>query len=344
VALIAPVSSAVPVSGLGGLDQVRWLAEGLSQRGHQVTLIGSDLGGLTGADYTVIDTDPAGGHHVSPEVAERWHAEQARKVLESLGGVDVDLVSDHTHTGWLPPDGTCVEVRTVQTCYQPTVGDSRLVDRPGHLGWVAISVHQQHRSPNTAWAGVIHPAIPVGEHQLSFEHTGPCVYLSPLRGNHGPRLALEAAHQAGWPMVLAGTTPSEQATAYAAAELRPALGQEDELLLGLTTLERWELLAKASCLVAPLASYVPYSLEIVEAMTYGTPVVTTVGTVGAELVSHGLSGVVVDDRAALPEAIVRSARLNPRRVRDWASSRYDLRGMVSAYEWLLSRLAVRGSP
>ena len=145
-------------------------------------------------------------------------------------------------------------------------------------------------------------------------------------------------------MVLAGTTPSEQATAYAAAELRPALGQEDELLLELTTLERWELLAKASCLVAPLASHVPYSLEIVEAMTYGTPVVTTVGTVGAELVSHGLSGMVVDDRAALPEAIVRSARLNPRRVRDWASSRYDLRGMVSAYEWLLSRLAVRGSP
>jgi Glycosyl transferases group 1 len=344
VALIAPVNSAVSVPGLSALDQVRWLAEGLAQRGHQVTLIGSDLGRLTGAGYTVVDTDPIGGHHTSPEGAERWHAEQAGKVLESLAGTDVGLVSDHTRTGWMPPDGVSVEVRTVQTCYQPMIGDPSLAERPGHLGWVAISAHQQHRSRNTEWAGVIHPAIPVGEHQLSFEHTGPCVYLGPLLADHGPRLALEATHQAGWPIVLAGTTPSEQATAYAARQLRPTLSQEDELLLELTTLERWELLAKASCLVAPLASRVPYSLEIVEAMTYGTPVVTTVGTVGAELVSHGLSGVVVDDRAALPEAIVRSARLNPRRVRDWASGRYDLGGMVSAYEWLLFRLAARGSP
>jgi len=89
---------------------------------------------------------------------------------------------------------------------------------------------------------------------------------------------------------------------------------------------------------------VPYSVEIVEAMAYGTPVVTMVGTVGAELVSHGLSGLVADDQAALPDAIVRSAPLNPRRVRDWAFSQFDLRGMVSAYEWLLSRLVATGGP
>jgi hypothetical protein len=35
-------------------------------------------------------------------------------------------------------------------------------------------------------------------------------------------------------------------------------------------------------------------------------------------------------------------RLSPRRTRDWAASRYDLRGMVSAYEWLLLRLVATG--
>jgi Glycosyl transferases group 1 len=344
VALIAPVTSAVSVSDLGGLDQVRWLADGLAGRGHQVTLIGADLGGLARAGYAVVDTDPAGGRRASPEVAERWHAEHAGKVLEYLGGMDVDVVSDHTRTGWLPAGGMSVDLRTVQTCYQPLVSDQGLARRTGHLGRVAISAHQQHRSPSAPWTGVIHPAIPVGEHLLSFEHTGPCVYLGPLLENHGPGLALEAAHQAGWPIVLAGTTPSEQATAYAAAELRPALDQGDELLVEITVLERWELLARASCLVAPLHPEAPFSLEVVEAMAYGTPVVTRVGTVGAELVNHGLSGLVVDDQAALPQAIVRAARLNPQRVRDWASSQFDLLGMVSAYEWLLSRLVAAGEP
>jgi hypothetical protein len=64
--------------------------------------------------------------------------------------------------------------------------------------------------------------------------------------------------------------------------------------------------------------------------------------VGAELVSHGLSGLVVEDQAALAAAIGRSVRLSQRRTRGWAASRYDLVGMVSAYEWLLTKLLTIG--
>jgi hypothetical protein len=344
VALIAPPAAAVPPSGLGGLDQVRWLAEGLAARGHQVTLIGADLGTLGGGGYQVVDTDPAGGHRARPEEAERWHAEQAGKALEYLAGGEVEVVSDHTRTGWLPASGASLDLPTVQTRYQPPDEDRGLVCRPGHLGWVAVSVYQRHhwrRRPTSGgpgWVGVIHPAIPVGEHLLGMGHTGLCLYLGPLTERDGAGVALEAAHQAGWPITLAGTHPSPMATVYAEVALRPRLGDGDELLEAVSPLERWELLARASCLVAPLSPQVAFSLEAVEAMAYGTPVVTMVDTVGAELVSHGLSGLVVDDEAALPAAILRSVRLSPRRTRDWAASRYDLVGMVSAYEWLLTKL------
>src|SRR6266498_566086 len=97
VALIARPTAAVPPCSLGGLDHVRRLAEGLAERGHQVTLIGAGLGGLVGAGYSVIDTDPVGGQRASAEIVERLHAERAGKVLELLGGVDV--VSDHTRQG-----------------------------------------------------------------------------------------------------------------------------------------------------------------------------------------------------------------------------------------------------
>jgi glycosyltransferase involved in cell wall biosynthesis len=341
VALIAPPTASVPPASLGGLDQVRWLAQGLAERGHQVTLIGAGLGELATGGYAVIDTDPTGGQRASAEIVERLHAEQAGKVLEQLGSVDV--VSDHTRTGWLPPDPQRLDARTVQTSYRPLAGLWEPAPRvAGHLGWVAVSEHQQRNAPGMPWAGVIHPAIPVGEHVLSFEHAGPCVYLGPLLDSHGAGLALAAAHTAGRSIVLAGTQPGARATAYTEVELRPRLASGDELLESVSLLERWDLLADASCLVAPLHPGVPFSLEVVEAMAYGTPVVTLVGTVGAELVSHGVSGLVISDAVLLPGAIGKTEPLDPRRVRAHAASRFDLRGMVSAYEWLFTQLVSAG--
>jgi glycosyltransferase involved in cell wall biosynthesis len=341
MALIAPPTASVPPASLGGLDQVRWLAEGLAERGHQVTLISAGLGGMTTGSYAVIDTDPTAGQRVSAEILERLHAEQAGKILEQLG--TVDLVSDHTRTGWLPADPQRVDARTVQTSYRPLADLWEPAPRVAeHLGWVAVSQHQQRNAPAIPWAGVIHPAIPVGEHLLSFAQDGPCLYLGPLLDSHGAGLALAAAHTAGRPITLAGTEPGARATAYTEVELRPQLAQGDVLLEQVGLLERWELLARASCLVAPLHPQAPYSLEIVEAMAYGTPVVTTVGTVGAELVSHGVSGMVVSDPALLAGAIGKTEPLDPTRVRSHAASRFDLRGMVSAYEWLFIQLVSAG--
>ncbi len=343
VALIAPPTATVPPDSLGGLNHVRRLAEGLVQRGHLVTLIGMGLGGLTGVGYGVVDTDPAGGERASAEL-ERWHAEQAGKVLEYLGGMDVEVVSDHTRTGWRPAGGMSEDLPTVHTSYQPLTsppGPTRR--RPGHRGWVAISRHQQRQASSPAWTGVIHPGVAVGDHLLSSEHTGPCVYLGPLLGSHGAGPALAAAHTAGRPIVLAGTQPGEAATAYTEAALRPRLGHGDELLAEVTVLERWDVLARASCLVAPLHPHVPYSLEIVEAMAYGAPVVTLAGTVGAELVNHSPAGLIADDLAGLPRAIDGIGRLHPNGVRNWASTQFDLSVMVRAYERLLSQLVAKGA-
>ncbi len=337
VALIAAPTATVPSSSLGGLDQVRWLAGGLAAHGHQVTLIGAGLGGHPPGGYQAIDTDPTSGGRASPEIVERLHAQQAGKALEQLGRVDV--VGDHTRTGWQPAGQAGRHTRTVATGYQPLSGLwEPAFHTPAHLGWVAVSGHQRRTTLGLPWLGVIHPAIPVGQHPLTPKHTGPCVYLGPLLERHRAGVALAAAHAAGVPLVLAGTHPDPRATGYAEVELRPRLASGDVLLETVSPRERWDLLANAGCLVAPLHPEVAYSLEIVEAMAYGTPVVTTVGTVGAELVCHGVSGLVLDDLAVLPEAIGKAGGLDPALVREHAASRFDLPRMVDGYQRLFARL------
>jgi len=342
LALVAPPTVTVPPASLGGLDQVRWLAQGLAARGHQVALIGADLGGLAAGGYQIIDTDPTGGERASPEIIDRLHAEQAGTAIERLGRVDV--VGDHTRTGWLPGGEVSLHARTVQTSYRPLVG---LWEPPprvaGHLGWVALSAHQQRNAPTMPWVQVVHPAIPIGEHQLSPRHSRACVYLGPLLERHGAGLALQAAHAADVPVVLAGTHPGARATAYTEVELRPRLASADVLLETVSPLERWDLLANAYCLVAPLHPDLPYSLEIVEAMAYGTPVVTMVTTVGAELVCHGVSGLVLDDPAVVAEAVSKAGGLDPALVREHAASRFDLPAMVDGYQRLFVRLVAPGA-
>src|SRR6266542_2099828 len=299
VVAVAPPTATAPPASLGGLHQVQRLVEGLAERGHQVTLIGRGLGELTGGGYSVIDTDPTGGQHASAEIVERLHAQQAGKVLEQLGSVDV--VSDHTRLGWLPAGQQSPDGRTVQTSYQALADPPGPTRRTGHLGWVAVSQHQQRNAPGMPWAKVIHPAIPVGRHPLGTSHGGPCAYLGPLLERHGAGLALAAAHTAGVPIVLAGTQSSAEATAYTEVELRPQLASGDELLERVSPVERWELLADACCLI-------------------------------------------ISDAVLLPGAIGKAARLDPQRVRAHATSRYDLTGMVSAYEWLFTQLVAAGGP
>ena len=344
LALIAPPTSTVPPSSLGGLNMVRWLAEGLADRGHQLALIGAHLGGLVSQSYTVVDTHPTGGHHATPELVDRLHAEQAGKALEELANANV--VSDHTESGYLPASSR--RVLTAQTIYQPAApwalqpGAAWPAPPPTacvaeHVGMVAVSEHQQRTALGRPWLDVIHPGIPVAEHPLSTEHDGPCVYLGPLQVGHGARAALDAAHAAERPVVLAGTEPGGQVRAYAEVELRPYLGGEDQLLEQVSLSERWELLTGASCLLGLVRYDTPYSLEIVEAMAYGTPVVTMAGTVGAELVTHGTSGLVLMDRALLPEAIGKASRLDPKEIRERAN-RFDVAVTVECYEALFRRL------
>ncbi len=194
LALIAPPTATVPPSALGGLDVVRWLAEGLADRGHEVTLIGAGLQGLTADRYAVVDTDPAAGPRAPAALADHRHAEAAGKVVDQLG---VHAVGDHTRTGYLP---AADRVLTARTVYGPAAGTAGLVPQPGHVGLVAVSDQQRRHAFDTLEAllhfiGVVAPGLPFAERPLSLEHDGPAVYVGPLLPGYGVEEAVGVAHQ-----------------------------------------------------------------------------------------------------------------------------------------------------
>jgi len=206
VALVAPPTQTVPPSALGGLDQVRWLADGLAARGHQVTLVGAGLHGFVAERYQVLDTDQHLATRPDPELADAWHAKAAGEIVELL---DIDTVSDHTLTGYQPARGAPAADRvdvlpagTPAAARRAAAGRAARPARPGR--GVAAPAAARHLA---AVVGRAPPAIPLAEHPWSARHDGPCVYLGPLQPGRVDRagLALDAAHTAGRPITLAGT-------------------------------------------------------------------------------------------------------------------------------------------
>jgi hypothetical protein len=356
IVLLAPPVVSVDAAAPGGLLHLTRLAQGLAGRGHQVTLIGAGTGSVAGLSggFELIDTDPTQGSADQPDpepgerrIADRVHYASITMILDHL---HPDVVGDHTHTSYLP--GGTRPVPTAVTIYhrRPFELFGGQPERlPAHVRLVAISAYQRRLSRCWPWQAVIPPAIPLQEYPLSLEHDRPALWLGPRAPVDDTAIwldagiALAAAHRARVPIVLAGTHHRPDAAVDLDELLaREPLGPDDRLLMRMDTRQRHELLAGARCLIAPLLLDPPCSLEVLEALAVGTPVVGVHDTLGAELVRPHASGLLVDladvDRLVeLPAAIGQAAGLDPTTVRDQAAP-FDLPVMVRAYEALFARL------
>jgi glycosyltransferase involved in cell wall biosynthesis len=360
IVLLAPPVVSVDAAAPGGLLHLARLAAGLAGRGHQVTLIGAgtaSVAGLGRGGFELIDTDPtqcsADGPDPEPgerRIVDRVHYRNLTMILDHLRP---DVVGDHTHTGYLPRGTRAVP--TAVTIYhhrRPFELFGGQPERlPAHVHLVAISAYQRRLSRDWPWRAVIPPGIPLHEYPLSLEHGGPALFLGPrapvdVDGTAvwlDAGIALRAAHQARVPIVLAGTDHGPDAAVDLDELLaREPLGPDDRLLVRVDACQRRELLAGARCLVAPLLLDPPCSLEVLEALAVGTPVVGVQDTLGAELVRPHASGLLVgladvDRLVELPAAIRQAGQLNPKTVRQQAA-RFDLPVMVRAYEALFARL------
>jgi glycosyltransferase involved in cell wall biosynthesis len=331
LALIAPPVTTVAPAALGGLAMVSGLAEGLAARGHHVTLIGSGLNGLVPAGYAVADTGLDGC--VPAEYADDAHAELAGPVLDQLS---VDLVSDHSRAGYLP--GSAGSKLACKTLYGVHSGWSQ----PGYVGLIPVSHHQYHQlganvSAPHAWLRVIHPAIPLADYPLSERHDGPLAYVGPLHPGDRAELAIQAAHEVGLPLVLAGSRATPEAHVHAEVRLRPMLTSQDVLLDPACAADRRLLLSSARCVITALSDTTTFPLDAIEAMAYGTPVVGLAGTAATEVVINGISGMIAQRSTDLAQAIRVASKLDPAAVRA-SAERFDIPRMVTAYEALFDRL------
>lgn len=337
VVIVAPPFYEVPPDGYGGTELVcGLLADGLTDLGHAVTVIGAGCR-RTKAAFMATFASPR------PEAGERAlrdEIEHVARAAAAIGDLRPDIVHDHTSVGPLTamfrPVPTVVTVHGALRGPDAAPGWLPVTGRWCHL--VAVSAAQREDAPDLPWAAVVHNGVDIARYQASPSRADYVLYLGRISPYKGTAEAIVAARAAGRRLLIAGgwTTPAERD--YFDARIRPLLGPRIEWAGPVGSAAKADLLSRAACLIFPARWHEPFGLVLAEAMASGTPVVALRAGAVAELVPDGVAGVLCDAPGELPAAIEAAASMDGRAARAHAAERFSATVMTRRYEQLYQRL------
>jgi glycosyltransferase involved in cell wall biosynthesis len=346
--MVAPPYFGVPPAAYGGVEAVvADLADALAARGHLVTVVGAGENG-TSAGFVPVWDRPV-PERLGEPFPEVMHAIAARRAVERLArGAGVDIVHDHTLAGPLnAPAYRQLGLPAVATVHGPVNADLRGYYRAlgRDAGLVAISERQRALAPDLNWLATVHNAVRVEDWPFSDRKGGYALFLGRFCPDKAPHLALDAAHQAGVPLVLAGKCAEPAEKEYFAAQVRPRLAAGDHVFGVADAKEKRQLLAGARCLLFPVCWEEPFGMVMIEAMACGTPVVALRAGSVPEVVADGVTGLICDTPADLAPALDKVHGIDPAACRAHVARNFSASRQAAGYEAAYrAALALPGAP
>jgi glycosyltransferase involved in cell wall biosynthesis len=337
IAVIAPPWYPVPPSGYGGIEWVvSLLADGLTERGHQVTLFAPP-----GSETEARLVPPLAKIPPQELIGDPWY-EAAHAVTAYEHGDEFDILHDHTGPVGVSI-GAMSDCPTVHTLHGPFTDQTRMLYRRiARRHWfVAISESQRSMAPaNLRWAGVVYNGIPMDRYPFREDKDDFLFFLGRADEEKAPHLAIEAARRAGRRLVMCTTTKNERERRYWAEQVEPLLGDDVEVCGECPHDQKAELLGRAAALLFPIQWAEPFGLVLPEAMACGTPVVAWRNGSVPEVVADGETGFIVGSMEEMVAAIGRVGELDPYVLRDRVQQRFSAEAMLAGYERVYQEVLV----
>jgi glycosyltransferase involved in cell wall biosynthesis len=329
IGILSPTWFPVPPKGYGGIEAVvALLADGLVDAGADVTLFASGDSRTKASLVSYFDEAPSS--RIGTTQADLLHA---LTCFERADGFDV--LNDHS--GPLAAAMGCLtETPLIHTVHGPLVGEWGTIYRKlggisSRLGLVSLSLNQQRMAPALPWLANCPNAIDTTKYPLREEKGDFVLFLGRMNEEKGAHRAIEVAGAAGTPIKLAAKCREPEEQLYFDERVRPLLGDGAEYLGEVSHEEKISLLQEARAVIFPIEWEEPFGLVMIEAMACGTPVVATRCGAVPEVISDGVSGIVVDDYREMPGALEEAFRLDPIACRRDVEERFSPARMVDRY-------------
>ena len=342
IAQVCPPWLAVPPKGYGGIEWVvALLADGLAERGHDVTLFATGDSETRAHLEYVFEVAP-GSKLINDVILDTTHT------LFSLRGARERFDVLHVHTPFSAL-AAAVEtgVPTVHTLHGSFTDDmKRLYSYVADRAWyVAISEAQKRFNPGLRYGGVVYNGIDMSLYELREDKEDFILFLGRAAPEKGWRRAIDTAKLAGERLVSAVKVahPTEQQEWE--TNIRPVLPADFEVMGEISQDRKIDLLRRAKAVLFPIDWPEPFGLVMTEAMACGTPVIATPRGSVPEVVEDGVTGWIVDVERYPEEAAERLTRLgeiDPRACRSRVDRLFSKGAMVDGYERVFERALASG--
>lgn len=340
IALVAPPWIAIPPVGYGGTERVvHQLAEGLTARGHEVTLFASGDSRTTARLRSLFPWHLA--EHMGSTAYEARHIAFALSEIAS-GAEPFDVVHDHSGYQFVAFAPQILKCPMLHTLHGPfDVTNRGFYEQFKHaMAFNAISEDQRSQGPpDMNWVGVVHNAIDVEPRPFRAQSGDYLLALGRICEQKGFHLAIEIARRTGRRLVMAGAlqTVNER---YYREQVEPFLDGEQISYLGEVDEARaQELFAGAAAFLFPIIWPEPFGIVMIEALAAGTPVIALRNGSVPEVIQHGVTGFVCDDVDEMVAAVRRISEIDRATCRRVAEERFTTDRLVDGYEALYRRLA-----
>ncbi len=329
IAVVAPVWFPVPPSGYGGIEWiVSLLADGLAERGHDVTLFATGDSRTRASLAYVYETAP------SERIGQTfWELQHLAAALEQAG--EFDVLNDHTGLMGASLGGACT-TPFVHTVHGPLDGEpgrmyAQVARVAPRVKLISVSENQRRPRPDLPWIATCRNALDFSVYPLQPERGDYLLFLGRMSHEKGCHRAIAVALELGLPLKIAGKNREPAEQAYFRELVEPHLSDQIRYLGEVTHGEKVELLRDARATLFPIEWQEPFGLVMIEAMACGTPVIATRRGAVPEVIEHGLSGIVVDDYDQMPAALDDADRLDPFQIRAYAEEHFSSARMVAQY-------------
>lgn len=291
IAQISPLAESVPPRGYGGTERVvSYLTEELVRRGHQVTLY------ATADSYTsarLVPGSPAALRDACDVTSQSYLLAMCEHLIRDSGDYDIihahiDLAGIALSRRLATPMITTLHGRLDIPALQPFFREFH------EAGLVSISDNQRLPLPHAHWLGTVYHGLP---QELSHPYPDTGEYLAFI-GRFSPEKrvdsAIDIACAAGYPIKIAAKIDNADYEYYC-DHIKPRLKRPGVEFIGeVGEADKAAFLGRALGLIFAVDWPEPFGLALIEAMSFGTPVLARQRGSIPELVEEGITGFIFD--------------------------------------------------
>lgn len=338
IALLAPPYLSVPPKNYGGTEKiVSLLADGLVERGHDVTLFATG-DSVTRAKLISIYPEGIGNSGLTKGDAylPLLHYTECFKRQKEF-----DIIHNHAQylAMYLAEFSQIPVVHTLHgSFYEGEVpeGKRKVLKAFRHHNFVSISNNQRGGMPDLNFVATVYNGIDTNSFEYVEKPRGDyLLWVGRIVAKKGALEAIETAKRLKIPLVIAAAI-DPQDKPYYEEFIKPHIDGKMISYIGeISHDSSSELYGNAMCTLFPITWHEPFGLVMVESMLSGTPVVAyNIGST-SEIIKHGKTGFLVEIESGvdgLEHAVRKIKEINRGDCRLHVVNNFSKEKMVEGYE------------